>query len=82
MQAIKYGTDPLPLSEQEGMDCIRTIAEPCDGANPKDYWEWSKANGSRSESEYPKSYKRKRLSCKSDANEAIVVSQADEYHSN
>ena len=52
MQAIKDDTTPVRLSEQEGVDCVDE-SHGCGGGWMNDYWDWSKANGSQTNADYP-----------------------------
>jgi C1A family cysteine protease len=51
MQAIKDDTDPIRLSEQEGVDCDNR-SYGCSGGWMHNYWKMSKEIGSQSEVDY------------------------------
>ena len=52
MQSIKYGSSPVRLSEQEGVDCT-SKSHGCGGGWMSHYWEFSAESSSQSNSDYP-----------------------------
>lgn len=49
--AIKYGTDPVEVSVQEGVDC--TMIVPCQSGDVSKYWRFGAENGVNLEADYP-----------------------------
>ena len=49
--AIKYHTDPVQLSVQEGVDC--TMIVPCKSGYVPKYWRWGAEHGVNLEKDYP-----------------------------
>ena len=49
--AIKYETDPVEVSVQEGVDC--TMIEACKSGSVPKYWRWGAEHGVNLEKDYP-----------------------------
>ena len=49
--AIKYDTDPVQVSVQEGVDC--TMIVPCKSGYVPKYWRWGAEHGVNLEKDYP-----------------------------
>lgn len=73
MQSIKYGTEPVRLSEQEGIDCSAR-QQGCVGGRHEWYWEYSNDHGSQLYETYP--YESKKGECRNQENK-VVASRAD-----
>ena len=74
MQAIKDGTSPIRLSEQQCVECSVNY-NGCHGGWMRYCWQWSKDRGMMSNADYP--YTATYSTCKHDCSKCI--SHADEW---
>lgn len=70
MQAIKYNTTPVQLSEQEAVDCV-TDSHGCGGGWMDHYWKYTKLNGARAYDDYHP-YNARDNMCRTSSNDPIA----------